>query len=91
MYVEVLAPVERPTLTTRGQVPPEDDFYAPLMWLGGATALALVLTWWLLRRRKQRKMALWQKRARQAQGENGDGALVSGVSAAPEAGSERLD
>lgn len=79
MYVEVVAPPEQPTLVTRGQQPPEDDFQAPLLWLGGVLALLLLAIWLHLRRRKRRKLEIWEKRARQLA--SNDSEPLEGVSA----------
>ncbi|MEH6588188.1 MAG: vWA domain-containing protein [Halioglobus sp.] len=89
IYVEVGVPIEQATLVTRGQEPPEDDFRAPLMWLSGVFAVVLAVIWLILRRRKQRKLALWQKRSREING-NGGNATLSG---APSLGEDvgRLD
>ncbi|RLQ22925.1 VWA domain-containing protein [Seongchinamella sediminis] len=64
VYVTVNMAAQQPTLVTRGEALLEDDFKAPLFWLTGIVTSILVLVWYLLRRRKQRKLALWQKRAR---------------------------
>lgn len=89
VYLEVGVPFEQPTLVTRGQEPPEDDFRAPLMWLSGVLAVILAVVWLILRRRKQRKLALWQKRSREIAG-NGSGATLSGAPA-PGEDVDRLD
>jgi hypothetical protein len=78
MYVEVVAPPEKATLVTRGQQPPADDFQAPMLWMLGTIGLVLLVVWMLLRRRKRRKLELWQKRARQNAPAVESG-LVSGV------------
>lgn len=90
MYVEVIAPPEKATLVTRGQEPPADDFQAPLLWMLGILALVMVGVWMILRRRKQRKLELWQRRARQA-GSSADGTLVSGVVAGEQPERSGLD
>lgn len=89
IYVEVGVPAEQPTLVTRGQELPEDDFQAPLMWLAGVGAIVMVVVWLILRRRKQRKLALWQKRAREISG-NGQSRTIPGTPSVKEPG-ERLD
>ena len=65
VFIEVEIPRESPTLITRGEAPPEDDFQAPMLWLAGVSSIVIVAVWFVLRRRKQRKLALWQKRARE--------------------------
>jgi len=79
VYIEVGVPPEKPTLVTRGEEPPEDDFHVPLMWLSGVSATLLVAVWFVLRRRKQRKLALWQKRSRElnGNGQKGDAPLAT--------------
>lgn len=89
IYVEVGVPIEQPTLITRGQEPPEDDFRAPLMWLSAVLAVILGVVWLILRRRKQRKLALWQKRSREIN-DNGRGSTLSGAPAVAE-DADRLD
>ncbi len=85
IYLEVEVPAEQPTLVTRGQEMPEDDFKAPLMWLAGVCGLVLLGVWFILRRREQRKLALWQKRAREI-GRNGSSRFSTSSASANEAG-----
>lgn len=89
IYLEVGVPSEQPTLVTRGQELPEDDFQAPLMWLAGVCGVVLFVVWLILRRRKQRKLALWQKRAREISG-NGKSRTIPGTPSVKEA-ADRLD
>ncbi|MEP4148149.1 MAG: vWA domain-containing protein [Halioglobus sp.] len=89
IYLEVGVPAEQPTLVTRGQELPEDDFQAPLMWLAGVCAVILFVVWLILRRRKQRKLALWQKRAREISG-NGQSRTIPGAPSVKET-ADRLD
>ncbi|MBT7719320.1 MAG: hypothetical protein HN744_07975 [Halieaceae bacterium] len=89
IYLEVEVPAEQPTLVTRGQEMPEDDFKAPLMWLAGVCGLVLLGVWFILRRREQRKLALWQKRAREI-GRNGSSRFSTSSASANEAG-DQLD
>ncbi len=83
MYVEVAAPPAEPTLVTRGQELPDGELEAPLMGLGLFLLVAGIVIWWLLRRRKQRKLALWEQRARRAGQQDGEGPLA-GLSASAE-------
>lgn len=78
VYIEVGVPVEQPTLVTRGEEPPEDDFQAPLIWLTGVSSALLLMVWYILHRRKQRKLALWQRRAREMRS-NGNQATLGGA------------
>jgi heme exporter protein D len=78
VYIEVGVPMEQPTLVTRGEEPPEDDFQAPLIWLAGVSSALLLMVWYILHRRKQRKLALWQKRAREMRS-NGNQATLGGA------------
>lgn len=80
IYIEVGVPIEQPTLVTRGETPPDDDFQAPLIWLSGVSTAVLLLVWYILHRRKQRKLALWQKRARDMKS-NGNQATLGGATA----------
>ena len=89
IYLEVGVPAEQPTLVTRGQELPEDDFQAPLMWLAGVFAIVMCIVWLILRRRKQRKLALWQKRAREISG-NGQSRTIPGAPIVNETG-DHLD
>jgi von Willebrand factor type A domain len=64
LHVQVAPPPDRATLVTRGQEPPEDDFRAPLAGLGGVLLVIMIAVWLILRRRKKRKLEVWQRRAR---------------------------
>jgi von Willebrand factor type A domain len=90
VYIEVGVPPEKPTLVTRGEEPPEDDFHVPLMWLSGVSATLLVAVWFVLRRRKQRKLALWQKRSRELNG-NGHKGTASLATPTKSDDGKRLD
>jgi uncharacterized protein (TIGR03503 family) len=72
LLVEVAALPEETTLVTRGQAPPEDDFTAPLIGLVVAIFAVLLVVGWVLRRRRKRKLELWQRRAQSAAKLNGD-------------------
>ena len=80
VFIEARTPIGEPTLVTRGEEPPEDDIQRPLMWLAAVFGLIMLTVWIILRRRKQRKLALWQKRAREIAGSNGQ---------SPDAGQQR--
>lgn len=90
MLLEVVAPPERPTLVTRGQTPPQDDFQTPLLWLAAVIGLVLLVIWLLLRRRKRRKLELWQSRARN-NAAAGESELLDGVTAAEPEQRDSLD
>ena len=80
MYVEVAAAPAAPTLVTRGQELPKGQLQAPLMGLGLVLLLATLVIGWILRRRRQRKLALWEQRARRA-GQQRSGEPLAGISA----------
>ncbi|TDG13749.1 VWA domain-containing protein [Seongchinamella unica] len=84
IYMEVGVPTEQPTLVTRGEESPEDDFQSPLVWLTGVMTLILLLVWYILRRRKRRKLALWQKRAREMKKSGGQDTLRGTLAVAEE-------
>lgn len=84
LYIEVAAPPENATLVTRGQEPLEDDFETPLVILVGVLVLALGAIWLILRRRKQRKLEIWERRSRQLETDSSSRALLAGVSAKEE-------
>ncbi len=65
LFLEVVAPPDLPTLSTRGTTPERDDFRLPLIALGSVIVAALLVLWVILRRRKRRKIAIWEKRAEQ--------------------------
>lgn len=91
LYVEVAVPPNQATLVTRGQAPPEDELRVPLIVLAGVLAVTLLLVWLILRRRKQRKMEIWQRRSRQLDGQPNGQSPLSGVSAAGEDHDRQLD
>lgn len=91
LLVEVAAPPESPTLVTRGQNLPDDDFRTPLAGLLLALTVVAGVVWWILRRRKQRKLAIWQKRAEQARANATGEFPMAGVSARQQEHEERLD
>lgn len=82
LHIEVAPPPEKATLVTRGQEPPGDDFKAPLAILAAVLAMTLCIIWLILRRRKKRKLEIWERRSRQLEA----GALarepLAGVTAA---------
>ncbi|GHD11166.1 hypothetical protein GCM10007052_10590 [Halioglobus japonicus] len=91
MHVEVMPLPEQATLVTRGDELPDDEYTASLAAVGVAVLTIALLIWLILRRRKQRKLEVWQRRAMQSEnGATGQFAL-SGVSAAKESPDEPLD
>lgn len=81
LHIEVAAPPDKATLVTRGQAPPEDDFKAPLAILAAVLVLALGATWLILRRRKRRKLEIWQRRSRLMEAESNGRNPLAGVTA----------
>ncbi len=67
LYFSALAPLDQPTLSTRGQTPLQDEFRLPLLLLATSVAIGLLILWAVLRRRKRRKLEIWRKRAEQLQ------------------------
>ncbi|PLW82219.1 hypothetical protein CWI75_10585 [Kineobactrum sediminis] len=80
MYVDVVAPVVTPSISTRPVAVPEDDFLRPALTLAGILLAALALGLWLLRRRKQRKLELWRQRFQQAPADS-EASAVAGMRA----------
>jgi len=80
MYVDVSATPAKATVVTRGEELPEDDLEAPLISLGAIILLIGAVIYLILRRRKRRKLELWQRRSRLAVSP-GDSVLMEGVSA----------
>lgn len=80
MYVDVVAPVVTPSISTRPVAVPEDDFLRPALTLAGILLVALALALWLLRRRKQRKLELWRQRFQQAPADS-EASAVAGMRA----------
>lgn len=83
MYVEVIAPPSREVISTRALDVPMEDLRVPAITLGVLALVALALVFWILRRRRQRKLELWQRRFRQAA--EADVALPDGLTAEPRA------
>ena len=62
MFVEIVATLTNSAISTRGEEIPEQDFQAPLLRFALIFAVAAVFIAWLLRRRKQQKLAVWHGR-----------------------------
>jgi hypothetical protein len=90
MFVEVVATPAKPTLVTRGLELPENDLQAPLVGLGIGLLVGAVLVWYILRRRKRKRLEIWQRRSRQVNGNGRDSGLFEGISAANE-GADTMD
>jgi von Willebrand factor type A domain-containing protein len=82
LHIQVSPPPEEATLVTRGQEPPQDDFKAPLFILAAVLAVALGVIWLILRRRKRRKLEIWERRSRQMESGSFSREALDGVSAA---------
>lgn len=80
MIVEVYATPAKATLVTKGQDIPEDDLQAPLTGLALALAFLGLIAWLILRRRKKRKLEIWNRRSRQMDAPLAESELVEGVS-----------
>jgi hypothetical protein len=81
MYVEVEATPDKATLTTRGSEVPQQDLWAPLLALAAAVLVSLLWVWLILRRRKQRRLELWERRARQSDTRAAEDAPAAAVGA----------
>lgn len=81
MYVEVTQTLEKTPLVTRGDQVPEQDLKTPLIGATVVVVIAGILVLWIVRRRKRRRLELWQRRARQNSVED---TVLSGLSAEPE-------
>jgi hypothetical protein len=64
MYVEVIATDSQSTINTRGELIPEDSLDMLVVNAGIALLVAVIVLTWFLRRRRARRLAVWQKRAR---------------------------
>ncbi|WP_170287365.1 vWA domain-containing protein [Halioglobus maricola] len=91
LHVEVMPKPEQATLVTRGDELPEDEYTAPLAAVGAAVCAAGLLVWYILRRRKKRKLEIWERRAKQASGDGTGQFSMSGISAAKEEAGQPLD
>lgn len=91
VYLEVGVPSEQPTVITRGGETLEDDFKAPLIWLAGVATSTLILVWYILRRRRQRKLELWQKRAREIKKSGGKDTLRGALAVTEEQTAKKAD
>ena len=80
MYVEVIATPAKSTVVTRGAEIPQENLRTPLFVLAILVALAALVIALILRRRKRRKLEVWQRRSRQVSAEAG-GEVVEGLSA----------
>lgn len=79
LYVEVSASPAAPSIRTRPEQLPEDDLTRHALTLGAAAVVLIALVIYIRRRRHQRRLALWQRRARDSA--SGDDGLLDGVSA----------
>ncbi len=80
MYVEVHATEVQSRINTRGEQIPLDSLDGMARKAGGAVLLTAVALAWFLRRRRQRRLALWQRRSRDTTNDE-DAPLLSGVAA----------
>ncbi|MFV0478922.1 MAG: VWA domain-containing protein [Parahaliea sp.] len=62
MYVDVVASPERNTINTRPEDVPETSLILPVLTLFGVLALVAFVAWLESRRRRRRKLAIWQRR-----------------------------
>lgn len=65
LLLDLHAPADQATLVTRKFESTEDEFRMPLIALGAVTATALLVIAWILRRRKRRKLEIWERRSRE--------------------------
>jgi len=65
LLLDLLAPADQATLVTRKFEPVDDEFRMPLIALGTGAVAAILVIAWILRRRKRRKLEIWQRRSRE--------------------------
>ncbi|MDO8862421.1 vWA domain-containing protein [Haliea sp. E1-2-M8] len=80
LYVEVIAPSAAPTISTRPPEIPEEDLKGPALSLAAILLLAIIIGAVVYWRRRQRKLAIWQRRFEQNRDTPADPA-VSGMHA----------
>jgi hypothetical protein len=83
MYVEVIATESQSTINTRGELIPQDSLDMMVVNAGIALLVAAIVLVWFLRRRRARRLAVWQKRARNS-GTGEDAPLLKGFKAGRE-------
>ncbi len=82
MIVDVTATAANPTIVTRNEAFPEDDFKTPLVGAAAALLLGAAVIAMILRRRRRRRLELWQRRSRLEEGGAAAGDLLQGLTAA---------
>ena len=80
MYVEVIATDSQSTVNTRGELVPEDNLDMLVVNSGIALFVAALVLLWFLRRRRAKRLAVWEKRGRKAVNEE-DAPLLKGLRA----------
>jgi hypothetical protein len=83
MYVEVIATDLQSTINTRGEAVPEDSLDTMAANAGIALLVAAMVLLWFLRRRRARRLAVWNNRSRNA-GTEEDAPLLKGLRAGGE-------
>ena len=80
MYVEVMASDVQSKISTRGEQLPEESLESIALNVGVVLVVAILALLWFLRRRRKRRMALWERRSRDTDN-SGDSQLLSGLTA----------
>ena len=80
MYVEVIASEVLSRINTRSEQLPEDSLQSVAVKVGVALLVTIFTLIWFLRRRRRRRLALWERRSRD-NGRAEDAPLLSGLKA----------
>ncbi|MDP4651627.1 MAG: hypothetical protein NWS56_07725, partial [Haliea sp.] len=80
LYVEVIAQEAAPAISTRPPLVAEEDLQRPAFTLAALLIAALIIVFWVYRRRRQRKLAVWQRRF-EANRDEPDDKVTAGLSA----------
>ncbi|GAB3271996.1 vWA domain-containing protein [Parahaliea aestuarii] len=83
MHIEVTADPAESTISSRPAELPDASLTIPMLTLAAVVAAIGFIAWWISRRRRKRRLALWEQRFRD-NGEALDDPAMDGVSAAPE-------
>ncbi|TXS92967.1 VWA domain-containing protein [Parahaliea maris] len=75
MHVEVHAGPSEDAISSRPAELPDASLQGPLLTLVGVLVFVALLAWWISRRRRRRRLALWERRFRDASAGEGEPVL----------------